>query len=189
MVWVVWMLRGPHGRIQVLPGDGLDLALDVEHGLGTLDDLLPTGVMRCRCLPRRSKMRTPARSPANRSACSPQADWYRAHREATETLRLWSRTAIRYFNCCSFKVAPTGWRGCRAWTQGRQRWRPVYHPSWAYRRLILHFATKSSISAVDMTNGSPALCGPDRQYAEELQQPLHHGGGVHLPSREERLLW
>jgi hypothetical protein len=36
-------VEGAHGRIQVLPGDGLDLALDIEHGLGTLDDLLPTG--------------------------------------------------------------------------------------------------------------------------------------------------
>ncbi len=34
-------IEGAHGRIQILAGDRLDLALYVEHRLGTLDDLLP----------------------------------------------------------------------------------------------------------------------------------------------------
>ena len=34
-------IEGAHGRVQILAGDRLDLALDIEHRLGTLDDLFP----------------------------------------------------------------------------------------------------------------------------------------------------
>ena len=169
MVWW-WMLRVPTVGSRYSREMALILLSILSMASAHLMISSPPGVIRAGAA---AALEDAPSSLSSKPIClSPQAGG-RAHREATETLRLWSRTAIRYFNCCRFQgrslhssTRPPKWRPANI--------RPSADPS---------FCHKNSASARFMTNVQRASA-PDRQV---MPTSMHHGGGIHRKREETGL--